>query len=159
MNEETFINELSKHLKYLNKNILKEELEKYHNLPNYELDPVEEANKIYQNRGINIKVNKRTSFFNSISTLIEVFNSKDSKAIGQLLLFFLYLLFLLIIIKVPFIYVRDMIGSIFNGFFPTENSRIIWNLAIELAYAITTIIIFINLIKKKASELENNNQK
>lgn len=156
MNEETFIKELSKNLKYLSRKIEKEELEKYRNLPSYELDPIEEANKIYQSRGLKIKVYKTTSFLKSISTIIDVFNSKDSKAIGKLVLFFLYLLFLLIIIKVPFIYVRDMISNIFNGLFPTKNSLIIWNLSIEFAYAITTIIIFINLIKKKAGELESN---
>lgn len=152
MNKEQFLKELNKKLKYLATKTRKEELQKYQDLANYDLNPVNEANKIYQEHGLNITVKENGSFLNSISIIIDTFNSKNSKAIKDLILFFLYLIFLLIIIKIPFIYVRDIISS----FFPNEKFRQIWYLSIELLYAIATIITFIKLIKNKASDLEKN---
>lgn len=157
MNKEEFLKSLTKNLKYLNPGLKDAEIEKFQNMTDYnDLDPIEEANKIYERNGINIKVTK--SFLNSLSTIIEVFSSNDSKNIGQLLLFFLYLFFLIIIIKIPFIYVRDMISTIF-GIFQNDNANVIWNLTIEALYAITTIIVFIRLIKNKAYNIEHNKTK
>lgn len=157
MNKEEFLKSLTKNLKYLNPSLKDAEIEKFQNMTDYnDLDPIEEANKIYERNGINIKVTK--SFLNSLSTIIEVFSSNDSKNIGQLLLFFLYLFFLIIIIKIPFIYVRDMISTIF-GIFQNDNANVIWNLTIEALYAITTIIVFIRLIKNKAYNIEHNKTK
>lgn len=157
MNKEEFLKALTKNLKYLNSSIKDAEIEKFQNMTDYsDLDPIEEANKIYKRNGLNIKVTK--SFLNSLSTIIDVFSSNDSKNIGQLLLFFLYLFFLIIVIKIPFIYVRDMISTIF-GIFQNDNANIIWNLTIEALYAITTIIVFIRLIKNKAYDIEHNKTK
>lgn len=157
MNKEEFLKSLTKNLKYLNPSLKDAEIEKFQNMTDYnDLDPIEEANKIYERNGINIKVTK--SFLNSLSTIIEVFSCNDSKNIGQLLLFFLYLFFLIIIIKIPFIYVRDMISTIF-GIFQNDNANVIWNLTIEALYAITTIIVFIRLIKNKAYNIEHNKTK
>lgn len=157
MNKEEFLKSLTKNLKYLNPSLKDAEIEKFQNMTDYnDLDPIEEANKIYERNSINIKVTK--SFLNSLSTIIEVFSSNDSKNIGQLLLFFLYLFFLIIIIKIPFIYVRDMISTIF-GIFQNDNANVIWNLTIEALYAITTIIVFIRLIKNKAYNIEHNKTK
>lgn len=157
MNKEEFLKSLTKNLKYLNPSLKDAEIEKFQNMTDYnDLDPIEEANKIYERNGINIKVTK--SFLNSLSTIIEVFSSNDSKNIGQLLLFFLYLFSLIIIIKIPFIYVRDMISTIF-GIFQNDNANVIWNLTIEALYAITTIIVFIRLIKNKAYNIEHNKTK
>jgi len=58
MTKETFLKELSKNLKYLKPNLRKETLKKYENLPNYNLDPLEEANKIYASLNINFKIYK-----------------------------------------------------------------------------------------------------
>lgn len=154
MNKETFLKELTKKLKYLAPEARKEEIQKYQDLTNYDLNPVTEANKIYQKRGLNITVKENGSFLNSISVMIDTINSKNSKAIKDLILFFLYLIFLIIIIKIPFIYVRDIISS----FFQNEKFYQIWYLIIELLYAITTIITFIKLIKNKAADLEKDAQ-
>jgi len=81
---------------------------------------------------------------------------KRKEIIKNLIFFFLYLLFLIIIIKIPFIYIRDMVNNLFNALFTTELSYTIWNVFIEILYAITTILIFIRIIKKKALELEKN---
>lgn len=69
MKKEEFLKELKYQLRYLNKNIQEEELKSYENLENYNLKPEEIANSIYQKRGLNIKVTKKTSLFDSISTI------------------------------------------------------------------------------------------
>jgi len=49
-----------------------------------------------------------------------------------------------------------MITNIFNTLFVNDNIYILWNLSFELLYAITTIIVFIKLINKKADEIEKS---
>jgi len=156
MNKETFLKALSKNLRYLSEDAKKEELLKYENLSNYNIDPIKEANKIYNNKGLNIQIKKMGNLFNSVSIIINELQSKDKNRIINILKFFLYLLFLLIVLKIPFIYVRDMITNIFNTLFVNDNIYILWNLSFELLYAITTIIVFIKLINKKADEIEKS---
>ena len=142
-------------MRYLNKNIQEEELKSYENLENYNLKPEEIANSIYQKRGLNIKVTKKTSLFDSISTIIDALKSKNKKILLDLLFFFLYMFILIILIKIPFIYVRDIISTFFNVLVSNDTLYVIWNLTFELLYAITAILIFIKFIKNKAKDYEN----
>lgn len=156
MNKEKFIKELKYQLRYLNKETQEEELKNYETLDDYNnLKPEEIANSIYQKRGLNIKVAKKTSFLDSVSTIIEAIKSKDKKVLINLLLFFLYAFLLIILIKIPFIYVRDTISTIFSVLVTNNIISTIWNLAFELLYAITAILLFIKLIKTKAKDYEN----
>lgn len=155
MNKEDFLKELKYQLRYLNKDTLEEEIQKYENLQDYNLKPEEVANNIYQKRGLNIKVTKKTSFLDSVSIIIDVIKRKDKKIIIDLLLFFLYIFLLIILIKIPFIYIRDMVSTIFNVLVTNEILSTIWNLSFELLYALTAILIFIKFIKNKAKDYEN----
>ena len=154
MKKEEFLKELKYQLRYLNKNIQEEELKSYENLENYNLKPEEIANSIYQKRGLNIKVTKKTSLFDSISTIIDALKSKNKKILLDLLFFFLYMFILIILIKIPFIYVRDIISTFFNVLVSNDTLYVIWNLTFELLYAITAILIFIKFIKNKAKDYE-----
>ena len=159
MNKEEFLKELSNYLKKLTDEAREEELKKYANLKNYNLNPLEEANKIYASRGIKYEINKNISFYNAVETFINTMRSKDPKKIQNLIFFFIYLFLLLIFIKIPFIYVRDIISSLLNPIFASNpNLDLIWGVIIEILYAITTIILFIKLIKNKALEYEKNEQ-
>ena len=155
MKKEEFLKELKYQLRYLNKNNQEEELKSYENLENYNLKPEEIANSIYQKRGLNIKVTKKTSLFDSISTIIDALKSKNKKILLDLLFFFLYMFILIILIKIPFIYVRDIISTFFNILVSNDTLYVIWNLTFELLYAITAILIFIKFIKNKAKDYEN----
>ena len=155
MKKEEFLKELKYQLRYLNKNIQEEELKSYENLENYNLKPEEIANSIYQKRGLNIKVTKKTSLFDSISTIIDALKSKNKKILLDLLFFFLYMFILIILIKIPSIYVRDIISTFFNVLVSNDTLYVIWNLTFELLYAITAILIFIKFIKNKAKDYEN----
>ncbi len=154
MNKETFLKELNHHLNKLTNDAKKEELKKYENLKNYNLNPTEEANKIYKERGIKYTVTKNIKLLDAASILINELRSNNKDKIKNILLFFLYLIFILIFIKIPFIYVRDIITSLFSPIFANENYYILWNLLFEILYALTTILIFIKLIKNKALNLE-----
>ena len=114
MDKEKFLKELKYQLRYLNKEAQEEELKNYENLQDYNLKAEDIANEIYKKRGLNLKVRKKTSFLDSVSIIIEKIKSKDKKILIDLLLFFLYMFVLIILIKIPFIYVRDIISSIFS---------------------------------------------
>ena len=158
MDKEKFLKELKYQLRYLNKESQEEELKNYENRKDYNLKPEEEANKIYQKRGLNIKVTKKTSFLDSVSIIIDAARKKDKKVLIDLLLFFFYVFILVILIKIPFIYIRDTISTMFSIVVSTEVLYTIWNLAFELLYAITAIIIFIKFIKTKAKDYENTGE-
>lgn len=96
---------------------------------------------------------KKISFLNAISILINSLKEKDKKKTQNILLFFLYLLFLIIIIKIPFIYIRDMITNIFNI---NDDDYTKWFFIMEIIYAFSSIMISIREIKKKAKELKKN---
>ena len=62
---------------------------------------------------------------------------------------------LIILIKIPFIYIRDTISTIFSVLVTNDLLYTIWNLSFELLYALTAILIFIKMIKNKARDYEN----
>ena len=155
MDKEKFLKELKYQLRYLNNTTKEEELKNYENLQDYNLKPEEEANKIYQKRGLNIKVTKKTSFLDAVSTIIEIIKTKNKKSVLDIVLFFIYMFILIILIKIPFIYVRDIISTIFGVLITNNILGTIWNLAFELLYALTAILIFIKMIKNKAKDYEN----
>lgn len=155
MNKEKFLKELNYQLRYLNKETKEEELQNYENLQDYNLKPEEIANSIYQKRGLNIKVTKKTSFLDSVSVIINAARKKEKKIILDIILFFIYVFILIILIKIPFIYIRDTISTIFSVLINNDLLYTIWNLAFELLYALTAILIFIKFIKNKAKDYEN----
>ena len=155
MNKEKFLKELTYQLRYLNEEAKKEELKNYENLSDYNLKPEEEANKIYQKRGLSVKVTKKSSFLDSVATIIDVIKNKNKKQILNILLFFVYMFVLIILIKIPFIYIRDTVSTIFNVIITNDTLYTIWNLAFEILSAITAILVFIKMIKLKAKDYEN----
>lgn len=154
MTKEEFISELTKNLKWLSKKEREEELVYYENLDNYNLDAISIANEIYKKRGLKITLTPKIKFLDAVNILISNLQSKDKKKLKKILLFFLYMIILVIVIKIPFIYLRDMITNIFIDTFKNDNAYTIWALSLELLYAITAILIFIKMIKNKALELE-----
>lgn len=157
MTKEQFLKELEHNLKYLTKKVRIEELKNYQNVTNYnDLNPIIIANEIYQKRGMKITIYDKIKFLDAVNILISNLQSKDKDKLKNVLLFFLYMFILVILIKIPFIYVRDIISNIFNDIFKNDNIYTIWALSFELIYAITAIIIFIKMIKNKALKLEKD---
>lgn len=154
MTREEFQKELNKNLKYLSKKEREEELVYYENIDSYDLDPIAIANEIYKKKGLKISLIKNIKFLDAINILIKNLQSKDKKKLKKVLLFFLYMIIIIIAIKIPFIYIRDIVTNIFIDTFKNNIAYTIWALSLELLYAITAILIFIRIIKKKAVELE-----
>lgn len=154
MTKEEFIKELNKNLKYLRKKEREEEMIYYDNLDSYNLDPLNIANEIYKKRGLKITLVKKIKFFESINIIINNLQSKDKKIIKDIIFFFIYLLFFIIIIKIPFIYVRDIISNMFIETFKDNHTYTIWALFFELIYAFTSILVIIRMIKNKALKLQ-----
>lgn len=152
MDKEKFLKELKYQLRFLSKAALEEELKNYDNAESYTLKAEDIANSVYQKRGLNIKVKKKNSFFDSVAVIIEAF--KDKQNLKGLIFFFLYTFLLIILIKVPYIYIRDVISSIVSALATNETLFTIWDLTIEIIYALTAILIFIKFIKIKALEFE-----
>lgn len=151
MSKVVFLRKLRKELKFLNRNNLKLIMDEYKSLDNYDLDPKEEAKKVYKRLGF--EVPEKQHFLDSVSYIINVFKSKDKSLIQNLVLFFLYMLLIIIIVKVPFIYTRDMVSNIFNSL-QSDETYVVWNLVIEVLYTITALLVAIYLINNKVKNLK-----
>lgn len=148
MNKEKFLKQLDLNLKYLSKEKKTEYLTKYQDLDTSNLDPQIEASKIYEELNINYNI----KFIDAMTSLVD--KLKDKTTTLKTLLFFLYLLLVIIFIKIPFIYVRDLTLNLFNNLFTNNVIYTLWNISFELLYAGTTIIILIRLIKNKAIQIK-----
>jgi len=153
MTKEEFLKELNKNLNYLKKDLKESELKKYENLPSYNLDPIEEANKIYKEHNINYRITSNIKFIDASYTVLKTFKDKEKRT--NTILFFLKILLIVIIIKIPFIYVRDMIATLFNNLFINDTNYAIWHLITEIIYALVSIYIIIKQIKKEAYKIKN----
>ena len=154
MSKEEFLTELKKNLKYLKKQERASELSIYENKDNFkDLDPVEIANNIYKERNLNFIIRPQIKFLDALNIITEKIKTKDKDILINLGLFLLYLIFVLIIIRLPFIYVRDLTATMFNNYI-TGSIHTIYYLVFELLYALTTILIYIRLIKNKALDLK-----
>ena len=154
MNKEEFLKELKKNLRYLPKAERENTLTIYESKDNYQ--NIEIANNIYQEKKLNYIIRPKIKFLDALNIIINQLKTKDKDSIINIALFFLYLIFILIIIKIPFIYVRDTIATLFNKIITDQNYGI-YGLVFELVYALTTILIYIRLIKNKALDLEKKN--
>ena len=149
--KETNIKKLDNELRY----ILKEERAKEIN--NYDLvlandnpDIKKIAKEIYLKRGIDYdKLNK--GFFNNlIETITEfgtLFKSKKSDVKGKMIRDILIMVLLLVLLKIPFDFVRDL-GFDYISVLTTNNTLYtIWNLVFLVLYTIVFICTLIVLMR------------
>lgn len=155
MTKDEFLKQLKKNLKYLKKKEQQIYLENYQNLENYNLDPAEIANQIYIDNNLPYRITYNIKLRDAILIITDKIKEKNIRK--NIIFFFLKLFLLSIVIEIPFLYVREMISTMFNETFIIEQNYFILKLVIELIYAITTIIMIISLLKKKAYELKKTN--
>lgn len=154
MTEEAFKKELKKNLRFLTKKNRDLELNKFNYLEKQNLTPREIANSIYESYNLPYRIKENITLKDAILILIS--GIKNKNMMSKMVSFLLYILVMIIVIKIPFIYVRDTMGSIFSGLTTNKNGEVIWSLLIEVFYAIATILIIIRLIKNKALEIEKD---
>ena len=143
------IKKLEKELKYLTKDVIKEEIEKNKNrLENEDAKII--ANDIYLNRGLDITKLKRnitSNLINDFSSAFSDFKNKDKDTKKRMIIDIIYFVLLLLLMKIPFDLIRD-IGYEYIELI-SNNSILIttWNLIFLLLYTITIICVAIVLIR------------
>lgn len=143
------IKKLEKELKYLTKDVIKEEIEKNKNrLENEDAKII--ANDIYLNRGLDITKLKRnitSNLINDFSSAFSDFKNKDKDTKKRMIIDIIYFVLLLLLMKIPFDLIRD-IGYEYIELI-SNNSILIttWNLVFLLLYTITIICVAIVLIR------------
>ena len=170
MNKEEFIKYLDSKLSYLVDEEKAKELDKYSKvIDNYvsmgqsEADaigtfgnPDDLVMAIYLSHGLNYKkLYGRNVVENSMKSAIKNFGKKltgeDKKEMGSSLLYLLYLILLVILIKVAFIFVRDMGETFYSSIFTGKVAYKIYGAVFEVLYIATAIYLFIHLFKKRFS--------
>ena len=98
-------------------------------------------------------MNKKESwfkrFYNELVDLSTIIKNSDGKKRGKILLDLLLLIFITCILKIPFIFVRDLgdrlIETILNS---NINALAIWGLIIEIIYVVVALSFFIKTFEK-----------
>ena len=91
MNKEEFLKELKKNLRYLPKAERENTLTIYESKDNYQnLDPIEIANNIYQEKKLNYIIRPKIKFLDALNIIVNRLKTKDKDSIINIVLFFLY---------------------------------------------------------------------
>lgn len=109
---------------------------------------------IYQKNHVAEKAQK-TSFFaekyesllDIIHRIIDVMSKNSAKANMKIIFDILILIFLVCIIKIPFILVKDLVESLL-AFLSSPFINSLWNFIVELSYVFIAIIVFLNIFRR-----------
>ena len=158
--KEANIKKLEDELKYLVKEERVKEINNYDLvLANDNPNIKKIAKEIYLKRGIDYdKLNK--GFFNNLmETITEfgtLFKSKKSDVKGKMIRDIVIMVLLLVLLKIPFDFVRD-IGFDYIDALTTNNTfYTIWNLAFLILYTIVFICTFIVLVRNFNNKYRNS---
>lgn len=93
-------------------------------------------------------------FYDVLLTLGSIFKNSDNQKRSKLIIDILFLIIITCIIKIPFIFIRDLGDSFISVFWNNSiNFLAIWGLAIEFFYIIVSLSFFINTLKKWVKNL------
>lgn len=118
------------------------------------------VNKIRANHIDSVSSKKQTfegfqGFYDALVTIGEIFRKSDNQKRSKLIMDLIFLVIITCLIKVPFIFARDLgdsfIGAFFNG---NINVLAIWGLLIEISYVVTALSFFIKTLKKWVRNLD-----
>ena len=149
--KEANIKRLEEELKYLVKEERVKEINNYDLvLANDNPDIKKIAKEIYLRRGLDYDKLHKGFFNNLMDTITEfgtLFKSKKSDVKGKMIRDIIIMVLLLVLLKIPFDFVRD-IGFDYIDVLTTNNTfYTIWNLAFLILYTIVFICTFIVLIR------------
>lgn len=111
---------------------------------------------ICEKRGLDYKkVSRRNnfkwfhSFYNDLLDFSEIFKNSDSNKRVKLVLDLLLLVVVTCVLKIPFIFVRDLGDNLFGILFSGNITVLaIWGLIIEILYVIVALSFFVKTLKK-----------
>lgn len=165
MNRKEFLRSLRKHLSFLEKEELEREMLFYINqidcskLSDKEViksfgkmkDIVKEIAKKHglNYKSIKIKENGFRKFYNELYELSSFLKKSDGKMKLKILTDILFLVGITCILKIPFIFIRDLGDRVTENFF-SSNLTILafWGLFIELIYVIVALSFFVKTFEK-----------
>ncbi len=175
MNRKEFLKRLRKELSFLEKKELEKEILEYINKIDssnaQDIEVIKEFGSIEtivkdvcKKHGLNykqIKEQKQNSFKNFYNDLIElstIVKNSDKKKKSKILLDILLLIVVACVLKIPFIFIRDLGDKITEAFLDSNVTVLaVWGLIIEFVYVITAITFFIKTFKKWFLHLEKEN--
>ena len=147
------IKRLRKELKYLTEEEIDKEIANYKDIKAKDIKNV--AKKIYLSRGIDyqkLNINIISELINEITSIYNIFKKQDKKGKINIILNIVYTIILLILMKVPFILVRD-IGYDYLRILSTNKILfVLWNLIFLVLYTVTAFCAFIVLIRSFTSK-------
>lgn len=147
------IKRLRKELKYLTEEEIDKEIANYKDIKAKDIKNV--AKKIYLSRGIDyqkLNMNIISELINEITSIYNIFKKQDKKGKINIILNIVYTIILLILMKVPFILVRD-IGYDYLRILSTNKILfVLWNLIFLVLYTVTAFCAFIVLIRSFTSK-------
>ena len=109
---------------------------------------------IYLSHGLDYKkiYSGKVSGKSIISSFKNFFNEithKDRKVAFNAILYFIYIVFLIILLNIVFIFVRDIGLQVFSDITKYRIAEKIYSVSFNVLYAITAIILFIKLFTKR----------
>lgn len=173
MKRKTFIKSLRKHLSFLDKKALEEEILYYINKIDKSkkadeeviksFGPMEEIVKdVCKRRKIDSPSLSKKEFFivqfyNDLVDLGTLLKNCDGKKRGKILLDLLLLVVLTCFLKIPLIFIRDLGDQVIDSFFNSNLTFFaLWGLIIEVVYVFLALGFFVRTFRKWFGNLETN---
>lgn len=165
MNRNEFLRNLRKHLSFLEKEELEREVLFFINKIDTAKESDEEVIKTFgsmdsivkevaKKHGLNYKTIKKKEswfkkFYNELVDLSTILKNSDGKKRGKIILDVLLLIIITCVLKIPFIFVRDM-GDRFIETVLESNMNVLalWGLFIEIVYVVAALSFFIRTFEK-----------
>lgn len=168
MNKESFVSLLEDKLFYLVENVRNEEINKYVTvIDNYvnmgqseenaiatfgNLDDLVKA--IYLSHGLDYKkiYSGKVSgkgLKNAFKNFYSLISGNDKRKMKNAILYFLYIILLVVLLKIVFIFIRDMGSQMFSDLFSNHTFSKIYDISFEVLYVLVAIIVFFKMFTKK----------
>ena len=94
-------------------------------------------------------------FYEALLAIGEIFRKSDNQKRSKLIMDLVFLIIITCVIKIPFIFVRDLGDSFIGTFFKGNiNILAIWGLLIEISYVVAALSFFIKTLKKWVRNLD-----
>ena len=153
------INKLRSKLKYLEDSEIEKEIKANSDSLKTDKDIEKIAKEIYQKRGINYqKINNNilNNFIYGIQQFVNIYKEKDKKTRRLMIFDLIYMLVLLILIKIPFILVKDISYEYITLLISNQIISKLWDLLFLIVYTVTVICTFIVLMNSFNSKYVRN---
>lgn len=174
MKRAEFLKELRKRLSFLNKEELEKEVLYYINEIDKSKKTDEEViksfgsindivKKVCLSHGIEYKSVSRKGFMNwfkqfydGIQDFASIFKNSDGKKKLKLLGDLLFLIIITCVLKIPFIFVRNLGDNMIETFFSSNLTFLaLWGLFVEILYVIIALSFFIKTLNKWVNLIES----